>query len=46
VVQAPITGFGASADGQSIDVVDGPGVAALGKALQDDTMATTTKKKT
>ncbi len=39
MVQAPITGFGTSADGQSIDVVDVPGVAALGKALQNDTMA-------
>jgi len=39
MVQAPITGFGTSADGQPIDVVDVPGVAALGKALQNDTMA-------
>ena len=39
MVQAPITGFGTSADGQSIDVVDVPGVEALGKALQSDTMA-------
>jgi LCP family protein required for cell wall assembly len=39
MVQAPITGFGTSPDGQSIDVVDVPGVAALGKALQNDTMA-------
>ena len=39
MVQAPITGFGTSADGQSIDVVDVPGVTALGKALQTDTMA-------
>ncbi len=39
MVQAPITGFGTISDGQSIDVVDGPGVAALGKALQNDTMA-------
>ena len=38
MVQAPITGFGTSADGQSIDVVDVPGVAALGQALQNDTM--------
>jgi polyisoprenyl-teichoic acid--peptidoglycan teichoic acid transferase len=38
MVQAPITGFGMSADGQSIDVVDVAGVAALGKALQTDTM--------
>ncbi len=39
MVQAPITGFGTSSDGQSIDVVDVPGNVALGKALQDDTMA-------
>lgn len=39
MLQAPITGFGTSADGQSIDVVDVPGVAALGKALSTDTMA-------
>jgi LCP family protein required for cell wall assembly len=38
MVMAPITGFGTSADGQSIDVVDVPGVTALGKALQNDTM--------
>ena len=39
MVMAPITGFGTSSDGQSIDVVDVPGVTALGKALQNDTMA-------
>jgi LCP family protein required for cell wall assembly len=39
MVMAPITGFGTSPDGQSIDVVDVPGVTALGKALQNDTMA-------
>jgi LCP family protein required for cell wall assembly len=39
MVQAPITGFGTSADGQSIDVVDVPGNTALGKGLQNDTMA-------
>jgi LCP family protein required for cell wall assembly len=39
MVMAPITGFGTSADGQSIDIVDVPGVTALGKALQNDTMA-------
>jgi LCP family protein required for cell wall assembly len=38
MVQAPITGFGASADGQSIDVVDVAGNTALGTALQNDTM--------
>jgi anionic cell wall polymer biosynthesis LytR-Cps2A-Psr (LCP) family protein len=39
MVQAPLTGFGMSADGQSIDVVDVPGNAALGQALHNDTMA-------
>src|SRR5664279_4808807 len=39
MIMAPITGFGTSADGQAIDVVDVPGVTALGKALQNDTMA-------
>src|SRR5664280_1507187 len=40
MVVAPITGFGTSPDGlQSIDIVDVPGVTALGKALQNDTMA-------
>ncbi len=39
MVMAPITGFGKSPDGlQDIDVVDKAGVAALGKALQNDTM--------
>jgi len=40
MVEAPISGFGKSPDGlQDIDVVDKAGVAALGKALQTDTMA-------
>jgi LCP family protein required for cell wall assembly len=38
MVMAPITGFG-MINSQSVDVVDVPGVAALGKALQNDTMA-------
>lgn len=38
MLMAPITGFGTSPDGLSIDVVDVPGVTALGKALQNDTM--------
>jgi len=38
LLMAPITGFGTSPDGLSIDVVDVAGVAALGKALQNDTM--------
>jgi len=41
MVMAPITGFGKSPDGtQDIDIVDKAGVTALGKALQNDTMAT------
>jgi anionic cell wall polymer biosynthesis LytR-Cps2A-Psr (LCP) family protein len=39
MLQAPIKGFAVSADRQSYDVVDVAGVAELGKALQDDTMA-------
>lgn len=39
MLQAPITGFAMSSDGQSYDVVDVPGVTELGKALQTDTMA-------
>lgn len=39
MLQAPITGFGTSSDGQSIDVVDTAGIAALGSALRDDTLA-------
>ena len=39
MLQAPIKGFARSADGQSYDVVDVAGVAELGKALQNDTMA-------
>jgi LCP family protein required for cell wall assembly len=38
LLMAPITGFGTSPDGLSIDVVDVAGVTALGKALQNDTM--------
>jgi LCP family protein required for cell wall assembly len=38
MVMAPITGFG-MISGQSVDNVDVPGVAALGKALENDTMA-------
>lgn len=39
MLQAPITGSDVSPDGSSVDVVDGPGNAALGEALQNDTMA-------
>ncbi len=33
-ITAPYTGFGTSADGQSIDIVDEPGMAALGDAIR------------
>ena len=38
LLQAPITGFGTSPDGQSIDIVDEAQLAALGKAMKKDTM--------
>lgn len=37
-LQAPISGFGTSADGQSIVLVDEAGLAELGAAMRDDTM--------
>lgn len=37
-ITAPFTGFGTAPDGGSIDLVDEPGMAALGKALRTDTM--------
>lgn len=37
-LQAPITGFGTSDDGQSIDIVDAELMAELGNALQNDEM--------
>ncbi len=37
-MQAPVSGTGTSADGQSIDVVDQAKLAELAKALQDDTV--------
>lgn len=37
-LQAPISGFGTSADGQSIDVVDTAGLAELSEAMKTDTM--------
>lgn len=39
LMQAPISGFGTSSDGQSIDVVDEPKLDELSKALRSDTMA-------
>jgi polyisoprenyl-teichoic acid--peptidoglycan teichoic acid transferase len=38
-LQAPITGFGSTASGQSIDVVDQPQLQELAAALQDDRMS-------
>lgn len=35
-MQAPITGFGTSSDGQSIDVVDEPRLAELSTAIKED----------
>ncbi|GAA1712945.1 LCP family protein [Propioniferax innocua] len=43
-LQAPITGFEMSSDGQSIAVVDEPAMAELAKALQNDTMDEYAKK--
>ena len=39
-VTAPFSGFGTSPVGGSIDVVDEPGMRALGEALQNDAMGT------
>lgn len=39
-IQAPISGFGTSADGQSIDIVDHARLAELARAMQTDTMET------
>lgn len=38
LLQAPLSGFGTAPDGQSIDVVNEPQLAALGKAMKSDTM--------
>jgi LCP family protein required for cell wall assembly len=38
-VTAPFTGFGTSPGGASIDILDVPGMQALGEALQNDAMA-------
>jgi LCP family protein required for cell wall assembly len=43
-LQAPISGFGTTSDGQSIDVVDTAQLQELGDALQNDTMAAYVKK--
>lgn len=44
LLQAPISGVGTSADGQSIDVVDAAQLAELSRALRTDTMAAYAKK--
>lgn len=44
LLQAPISGFGTSADGQSIDIVDEPQLEALGQAMRTDAMAQYLKK--
>jgi hypothetical protein len=38
LLQAPISGFDTTSDGQSIDVVDTAKLAELSEALQNDTM--------
>ena len=38
-ITAPFTGFGTATNGGSIDIVDVPGMQALGEALQNDAMA-------
>ena len=43
-LQAPISGFGTTADGQSIDIVDMAKMAELGKALKTDTVNEYVKK--
>ncbi len=44
LLQAPISGFGTSPDGQSIDIVDEAQLASLGKAMKSDTMAAYVEK--
>ena len=39
-ITAPFTGYGTSPVGGSIDILDEPGMAALGEALQNDAMDT------
>jgi LCP family protein required for cell wall assembly len=38
-ITAPFTGFGTSPQGASIDILDEPGMEALGEALQNDDLA-------
>ncbi|GAA1828681.1 LCP family protein [Microlunatus capsulatus] len=44
LLQAPLSGFGTSPDGQSIDVVDTAKLAELSEALEKDTMDSYVKK--
>jgi LCP family protein required for cell wall assembly len=44
LLQAPISGFGTTSDGQSIDIVDTARMVELGKALKTDTMDSYVKK--
>jgi LCP family protein required for cell wall assembly len=43
-LQAPISGFGTTTDGQSIDIVDEARMAELGRALKTDTVGEYVKK--
>jgi polyisoprenyl-teichoic acid--peptidoglycan teichoic acid transferase len=43
-LQAPISGFGTTSDGQSIDIVDEARMAELGRALKTDTVGEYVKK--
>jgi polyisoprenyl-teichoic acid--peptidoglycan teichoic acid transferase len=44
LLQAPLSGFGTSPDGQSIDLVNQAQLEALGKAMKKDTMAAYVEK--
>lgn len=44
LLQAPISGFDTSADGQAIDIVNEPQLEALGQAMKTDTMAAYVEK--
>lgn len=43
-ITAPFTGFGWSSDGQSIDIVDEPGMASLGDAIRQDRLGDYTNR--
>lgn len=42
-ITAPFTGFGTSADGQSIDIIDQPGMQELGRLIRQDKLQDYTK---